>query len=144
MIGAKFGFDFLNQREQKVIAEYDKKISEAKESFPIENQKAVLTFEKSVKNLKVLLENKIKTSEFLLAIAGNTHKDIYFTQLNSNVNEGLIEINGVAKNLAVVSQAATAFSQISGVIDVEVKNVRDMTSTATFTLNLKVNPSFFK
>ena len=144
MIGAKFGFDFLNQREEQVIAQYDAKINEAKNAFPIENQKAVLTFEKSVKNLKVLLENKIKTSDFLLAIAGNTHKDVYFTQLSSNVSEGIIEINGVATNLAVVSQAATAFSQIAGVENVEVRNVRDMTSTATFTLNLKVNTSFFK
>jgi hypothetical protein len=144
VIGLKFGFDFLNQKEVRVIKQYDEKIKLAKESFPIENQKAVLNFEKSVKNLKVLLENKVYTSRFLTSIASNTHKDIYFTQLSSNVNEDLVEINGIATNLTVVSQAATAFSQILDVKDVEVKNVRNVGTSVTFTLVLIVNSSFFK
>jgi len=140
----KFGLDFLNNQEEKVIAKYEKEISAAKQNFPVDNQKAVLTLAKSVKNLKTLLENKVKTSSFLTSIANNTHKDIYFTQLNSNVENQLVEITGVATNLSVISQASIAFAQIEGIENVEVKNVRNMGNTITFNINLLVNPSFFK
>lgn len=140
----KFGFDFLNSQEEKVIAKYDKEITSAKENFPVDNQKAVLTLAKSVKNLKTLLENKVKTSSFLTSIADNTHKDIYFTQLNSNIENQLVEITGVATNLSVISQASIAFAQIDGIENAEVKNVRNMGNTITFNINLLVNSSFFK
>lgn len=116
----------------------------AKANFPVENQKAVLNFEKSVKNIKVILENKIKTSEFLTSIADNTHKDIYFTSLSSNVKDNNIEIGGIAKNLSVVSQAAFAFSLIEGVENVTIKNTRNYESSVTFVINLIVTDKFFK
>jgi len=143
-VAVKFGFDFLNQQQRSLIQKEDQKIELEKQSFPVENQKAVITFQKSVKNLNVLLENKIKTSEFLLSIANNTHKEIYFTQLNADTKENAIEINGVATNLGVISQAASAFSNMDGVTNVEVKNARNVGSNVTFTLGLIVNSSFFK
>lgn len=143
-VALKFGFDFLNIREKSIIAKYDKEIAIAKENFPVDNQKAVLTLAKSVKNLKILLENKVKTSEFLTSIANNTHKEIYFTQLNSNVDNQLVEITGVANNLSIISQASIALAQIEGVENVEVKNVRSVGTTITFNINLLVNSSFFK
>jgi uncharacterized membrane-anchored protein YhcB (DUF1043 family) len=144
VIGLKFGFDFLNRTEEIKIEKYDVEIEKAKASFPVENQKAVLTFKNSVNSLKTILDNKVKTSEFLTTIANNTHKEIYFTQLNMNIKENTISINGVAKNLSVVSQAATAFSQISGVEGVEITNSRETYSIITFNLILNVNNSFFK
>jgi len=144
VVALKFGFDFLNNREESVIAKYDKEISIAKENFPVDNQKTVLTLAKSVKNLKTLLENKVKTSEVLTSIANNTHKDIYFTQMNTNVENQLVEITGIANNLSVISQASIAFAQLEGVENVDVKNVRSVGSTITFNINLLVNSSFFK
>lgn len=144
VVGLKFGFDFLNKAEEAKIEKYDVEIEKAKASFPVENQKAVLTFKNSVNSLKTILDNKVKTSEFLTIIANNTHKEIYFTQLDANINENTVNISGVAKNLSIVSQAANAFSQINGVEDVEIKNSRETYSIITFNLVLKVNNSFFK
>jgi len=144
VLGLKFGFDFLNAREQKIIDNYDTKISEAKKNFPVENQKTVLTFEKMVRNLKTLLDNRIKTSEFLANIAGSTHKEIYFVQFNTNIKENLIEITGVAKNLSIVTQTVSTFEKMQGVERVEVKNTRNASDSITFTINLIVNSSFFK
>ncbi len=144
VVGLKFGFDFLNKAEEAKIEKYDVEIEKAKASFPVENQKAVLTFKNSVNSLKSILDNKVKTSEFLSTIANNTHKEIYFTQLTANVTSNTIDISGVAENLSVVSQAAIAFSQINGVEEVEVKNARDVYSSISFNLILTVNNSFFK
>ncbi len=142
--GIKFGFDFLNSRQEVMIKTLADQVELAKANFPVENQKAVLNFEKSVKNIKVILENKIKTSEFLTSIADNTHKDIYFTSLSSNVKDNNIEIGGIAKNLSVVSQAAFAFSLIEGVENVTIKNTRNYESSVTFVINLIVTDKFFK
>lgn len=144
IVATKFGFDFLNQRQRTIIEVENKKIEQEKDSFPIENQKAVINFQRSVKNLSILLENKIKASEFLSVIANNTHKDIYFTQLSADTKENMIEINGVATNLGVITQASTAFFNMDGVKNVEIKNIRNVGSNVTFSLNLTVNSTFFK
>jgi len=143
-IAIKVGFDFLNRNQESLVKKLNDQVELAKENFPIENQTAVLNFEKSVKNIKLILENKVKTSEFLSSIANNTHKDIYFSYLNSNVNDNTVEIGGVAKSLAVVAQASSAFGLIEGVETVEIKNTRNYDSSVTFILILKVKDSFFK
>ena len=143
-IGIKVGIDFLNKNQEALIKKYDDQVKIAKNNFPVENQNAVLAFEKSVKNVKLILENKVRTSAFLTSIANNTHKDIYFTYLNSDIKGNNVEIGGVAKSLVVISQAASAFSGISGVENVEIKNIRNSGSNVTFILNLIVKDSFFK
>ena len=70
--------------------------------------------------------------------------DIYFTSFSSNAKDLYVEISGVAKNVAVVSQASTAFTKVKGVTNVEVKSVRNFGSSVNFVLALKVQDSFFK
>jgi hypothetical protein len=144
IIGVKVGFDFLNKNQKIAIQKYDDQVKLAKANFPVENQKIVLNFEKSVKNIKVILENKVKASTFLTSIANSTHKDIYFTFLNSNIKDNNVEIGGMAKSLAIVSQASKEFSLIEGVQSVEIKNIRNTESNVSFILNLIVNDSFYK
>jgi hypothetical protein len=143
-IALKFGMDFLTMRNQKTIDSLETQIAQEKNNFPIENQKAIIDFQRGVKNVKSILANKISSSSFLANIAANTHKEIYFNYLNSSVDEKAVEIGGFAKNNSVIVQAVEAFKQLDGVISVTVGSTRILGTGISFVLSLNVDQSFYR
>lgn len=143
-IGFKFGFDFLTSRQNITINNLERQIAMEKDAFPIANQNIVLDFQRGVRNVKQLLDSKISSSSFLANIANNTHKEIYFNYLNSNVNEKNIEIGGLAKNNAIIAQALDALKNVKGVKSVIIKSTRTAGNGISFVLALVVDQTFFR
>lgn len=140
----KFGMDFLTARNQKTIDSLEMQIAQEKNNFPIQNQKAIIDFQRGVKNVKSILANKISSSSFLANIAANTHKEIYFNYLNSSVDEKAIEIGGFAKNNSAIVQAVEAFKQIEGVASVTIGSTRVFGTGVSFVISLNVDESFYR
>ncbi len=140
----KFGMDFLTMRNQKTIDSLEIQIAQEKNNFPIQNQKAIIDFQRGVKNVKSILANKISSSYFLANIAANTHKEIYFNYLNSSVDEKAIEIGGFAKNNSAIVQAVEAFKQIEGVASVTIGSTRVFGTGVSFVISLNVDESFYR
>lgn len=140
----KFGMDFLTARNQKTIDSLEMQIAQEKNNFPIQNQKAIIDFQRGVKNVKSILANKISSSSFLANIAANTHKEIYFNYLNSSVDEKAIEIGGFAKNNSAIVQAVEAFKQIEGVVSVTIGSTRVFGTGVSFVISLNVDESFYR
>ncbi len=143
-IALKFGLDFLTAKQQVVISGLQKQIVQEKNNFPIENQKAIVDFQRGVRNVKSILLTKISSSSFLANIADNTHKEIYFNYLTSSSREKSIEIGGMAKSNEALVQAIEALKGIRGVSSVAIKSTRNDSTGVTFILSMDVNESFFR
>ena len=143
-IALKFGFDFLTSRQQVVINDLERQVAQAKNTFPIENQNIIIDFQRGIQNVKHILANKVSASAFLMDIANNTHKDIYFNYLNSNIRERNVEIGGFARSNEVIVQAVLALENIEGVESVVIRNTRNIGSGVSLILSLVVRDLFYR
>lgn len=123
-IWAGLNFYWL-ERQHNRLNELNAQFEKLRASFPLEKEQEVALLEKKTSILKKLLANRIYFSNVLSFLESSTHPDVYYTNLIFSSTNNILDIEGVAKNESVLSQAVNGFaSQPDEIQTVIIRNAR--------------------
>ena len=145
-IGAYFGLDYWNQKQEEKLNILTLEFQSLRDSFALEDEKEVILFEKKLNILTKLFANHIYFSEVLKSLEELTHPKVSYNSLDFSIDKNLISLSGVAENQAVLSEA------VSGLVNnpekikaVAVKEMQlNKENQATFSLDIYVQPNILK
>jgi hypothetical protein len=111
-VGAEFGYkSFLKGQSETARAEAEDLIG----GVPKEEQAAVIDFYSRLSNMKGLLDNHVKISNFLEILEKRTSQNVYFNKVYLSVSEKTIKISGIAKTFLDLSKQIQSFQETEGV-----------------------------
>lgn len=109
IIGGFFLLKFNNQKLQEQVVLLKEEQKRYQELLPSEKEEEIIKLEKKIDFLNEVLDNHPYFSYVLAILEKLTHPDIYYTSLRFDKNSAFIQIEGVAKNHEVLSQAVNGF-----------------------------------
>jgi len=111
-IGAEFGYKtFLLNQSEAARTEAEDLIG----GVPKEEQAAVIDFYSRLSNMKGLLDDHIKSSNFLEMLEKRTNQNVYFSKVSLLVPEKSVKATGTAKTFLDLSKQLQAFQETEGV-----------------------------
>ncbi|MFA5360768.1 MAG: hypothetical protein WC320_02260 [Candidatus Paceibacterota bacterium] len=147
VLGGYFALNYWNQNQISKLDLLKSEFQSIRDSFALEDEQAVILFEKKINNLKELLTNHVYFSNVLALLESLTHPNVYYTGLDFALDKNLIELSGVAKNQVILSEAVSGLVNDSERIKaVVVKNMHseDKDNKVTFSLSLYLQPNILK
>ncbi|MDD3434502.1 MAG: hypothetical protein PHD96_01065 [Candidatus Pacebacteria bacterium] len=123
-IWAGLNFYWLEHQTRR-LDEINAQFEKLRASFPLEKEQEVALLEKKTSILKKLLADRIYFSKALVFLENFTHPEIYYTNLIFSSTNNILDLEGVAQNEGVLSQAVNSFAarpnEVSAVI---IRNAR--------------------
>ena len=139
-VGAWFALDYWNKNQKNQLNMLDKQISSLRESLPFEKEQEVISFEKKLNNLLILLNNHTYLSKALTGIEGITHPDVYYTYWKFSIEENSLTLEGIAKDQKTFSEAVNGL--VNSPDKVKMVSVKDMKTTKDGTVSFSLDVFF--
>ncbi|MGC8851722.1 MAG: hypothetical protein ACP5PR_01320 [Minisyncoccia bacterium] len=146
VIGGTFGLGSYIKIKTKDLNAINKNIDNIRLTFSKEDEQKIALFEKKLNNLKNLLNNHIHFSKVIAFLEKNTHPQVYYTDLNFDLTNNTLKLEGVALNQQVLSEAISGFS--NNPADIKTIIVRSIktneNNTVSFNIELILQPQLLK
>jgi hypothetical protein len=153
-LGGYFALNYWNQNQVSKLNLLESEFLSIRNSFALEDEEEVILFEKKLKSLTLLLNNHIYFSNALMLLENLTHPDVYYTSLDFSTEKNVIDLNGIAKNQAVLSEAVSGLvndsQRIKAVVVKSMQEEREAggkdskDKRVTFTLSVYLQPNVLK
>ena len=138
LIGAAaFGLNYFNSLEQKKLDTLTNEFENLRAAFPVDQEKEIATFEAKLTTLVKLLNNHVYFSNVIRILETLTHPQVSYSSLNYSVDKNTINLNGLAKNQQVLSEAVNGF--INDPQDIKMVILKDMKTNSDFTVNFNLD-----
>ena len=112
---------------------------------PAEKQKEFVKFYSQLTNLKELLDGHTVASKSFIMLENNTYSDIYYKNMELNVRDQELILEGIAKDSDSLALQLAAFKQdANNIVSYVLKEVRFSEGKLQFQVLLKLSPSLFK
>lgn len=137
---------FWIARQEKVLAELQKKFKQLRSEFPLEKEEEVIIFEKRLNLLKSLLNQHPYLSKALLKLEEITHPQVYYTNFEYQRDSNSLRLQGIAKDQYIFSEAVNGLVNHPEVVQtVIVKDMKTLTDRSVhFNIELIFNSNIFK
>ena len=108
---------------QARLSELTQEVAEGMSDEDTEIKDKLINYKKNVNNVVAILEERERVVEFYAFLEALVHPDIYFTKLDLNMETGVAQLKGVAKDFEVLGQQIQVFKETDYVYKAETDNV---------------------
>lgn len=146
ILGSNFGLKIYTQIKLSELNSINKNINDIRNTFPKEDEARIALFEKKLSTLNTLLNNHIYFSKIIKFLETYTHPNVYYTNVNFDLDSRTLKLEGVASNQEVASEAINGFANNSSDVQtIIVRNIKiNDDQTANFNIDLILQPTLFK
>jgi Tfp pilus assembly protein PilN len=123
VVGAYFIFDYQGKRAGTLLEETKEEITKNQTAEQTALQKNILSFQKRVNDVILLLKDKGKVSDSFKFLETYVHPKIYFNYLSIDFKGRTISLDGVSNDFTSLGQQISAFQQDPFLKSVELSSV---------------------
>jgi hypothetical protein len=137
-------FNYQEKRATIALADLKRKIAQTRTPQQIALEKEIVTYQKKIEDLSILLNSHKQTSLFFETLEKSTLPGVYFSSLNLDLKDNLAILSGAAKDLSTLSRQLLVFENNSLIEKAEVSEIKfSEEGDIIFKVDLLFSPEIF-